>query len=177
MGLILDSSAVIAGERKGQTIAELLADLRAALGAEAIALATVSVIELEHGIWRALDAAQAERRRKFLDELFAAVPTYPLTFAIARRAARIDGESKRRGVVIPFQERRHTVFTVPIYSAQAANKSEFRFYESDTDQPPTLHTWFYPGDTTGFEFRAGHGAAPRSDRAAADSASIITASN
>jgi transposase len=62
MGLILDSSAVIAGERKGQTIAELLADLRAALGAEAIALATVSVIELEHGIWRALDAAQAERR-------------------------------------------------------------------------------------------------------------------
>jgi len=104
MGLILDSSAVIAGERKGQTAAELLADLRTAFGPDAIALATVSVIELEHGIWRAKDAAQTERRRKFFEDLFAAVPTYPLTFDIARRAARIDGETKRRGVVIPFQD-------------------------------------------------------------------------
>lgn len=60
MGLILDSSAVIAGERKGQNAAELLADLRNAFGADAIALATVSVIELEHGIWRAKDAAPAK---------------------------------------------------------------------------------------------------------------------
>ncbi len=104
MGLILDSSAVIAGERKGLTTAELLTHLRAVFGPEAIALATVSVIELEHGIWRAQDSAQAERRQSFFDDLFAAVPTYPLTFAIARRAARIDGESKRGGVVIPFQD-------------------------------------------------------------------------
>jgi tRNA(fMet)-specific endonuclease VapC len=62
------------------------------------------VIELEHGIWRTKDAAQAERRRKFFEDLFAAVPTYPLTFDIARRAARIDGETKRKGVVIPFQD-------------------------------------------------------------------------
>jgi predicted nucleic acid-binding protein len=52
MGLILDSSAVIAGERRGQNAAELLFDLQAAFGGEAIALATVSVIELEHGIMR-----------------------------------------------------------------------------------------------------------------------------
>jgi hypothetical protein len=67
MGLILDSSAVIAGERKRQSAVELLADLRAAFGPEAIALATVSVIALEHGVWRARDAAQAERRQKFLE--------------------------------------------------------------------------------------------------------------
>ena len=71
---------------------------------DAIALATVSVIELEHGIWRAQDAAQAKLRRKFLDDLFASIPAYPLTFDIARRAARIDGETKRRGVIIPFQD-------------------------------------------------------------------------
>ncbi len=104
MGLILDSSAVIAGERRGQNAAELLSDLRAAFGGEAIALATVSVIELEHGIWRAQDVAQAERRQNFFNDLFAAVPTNPLTFHIARRAARIDGGSRRRGVVIPFQD-------------------------------------------------------------------------
>ena len=62
------------------------------------------MIELEHGIWRAKDAAQAERRRRFFDDLFAAVPSYPLTFEIARRAARVDGEARRQGVVIPFQD-------------------------------------------------------------------------
>ena len=98
MGLILDSSAVIAGERKGQTAAGLLAHIEAILGQEAIALTTVSVIELEHGIWRAKDAEQADRRRKFFEDLFAAVPIYPLTFDIARRAARIDGESKRKSI-------------------------------------------------------------------------------
>ena len=104
MGVILDSSAVIAGERKGQAAAEVLSGIRTALGAQPIALSTVSVIELEHGIWRAKDAAQAERRQKFLDDLFAAVPAYPLTFEIARRAARIDGESRRKGILIPLQD-------------------------------------------------------------------------
>ena len=104
MGVILDSSAVIAGERKGQAAAEVLSGIRTALGAQPIALSTVSVIELEHGIWRAKDAAQAERRQKFLDDLFAAVPAYPLTFEIARRAARIDGESRRKVILIPLQD-------------------------------------------------------------------------
>ena len=104
MGVILDSSAVVAGERKQQSVADLLTVLRASLGPEVIALSTVSVIELEHGIWRAKDAARAANRQRFFDDLFAAVPTYPLTFSIARRAARIDGESRRSGVVIPFQD-------------------------------------------------------------------------
>jgi predicted nucleic acid-binding protein len=47
---------------------------------------------------------QAANRQKFFDDLFAAVPTHPLTFGIARRAARVDGESRRNGVVIPFQD-------------------------------------------------------------------------
>lgn len=34
----------------------------------------------------------------------AAVPVYPLTFEIARRVARIDGESKQKGIAIPFQD-------------------------------------------------------------------------
>ena len=104
MGLILDSSVIITGERKGVSVPDLLAGLRESLGPESIALSTISVIELEHGIWRAKDAAQAERRRKFFEDLFAAVPCYPLTFEIARRAARVDGEARNRGVVIPFQD-------------------------------------------------------------------------
>jgi predicted nucleic acid-binding protein len=54
--------------------------------------------------WRVRDAAQAERRRRFLNDVFAAVPAYPLTFEIARRAGRIDGESRQQGITIPFQD-------------------------------------------------------------------------
>jgi tRNA(fMet)-specific endonuclease VapC len=104
MGVILDSSALIAGERKGQSAADLLAGIEGIPGPEAIALTTVSVIELEHGIWRAKDAGQTARRRQFFEDLFAAVPICPPTFAFARRAGRIEGESGRRGVVIPFQD-------------------------------------------------------------------------
>jgi tRNA(fMet)-specific endonuclease VapC len=104
MGVILDSSTVIAGERKGQLVADLLAGVRLHLGPEPIALCTVSVIELEHAIWRARDAAQMDRRRRFLEDLFAVVPIHPLTFEIARRAARVDAESKKKGSAIPFQD-------------------------------------------------------------------------
>lgn len=127
MGLILDSSAVIAGERQGQSAAELLASIRAIVGPDAIALATVSVIELEHGIWRAQDAVQASRRQKFCDDLFVAVPIYPLTFGIARRAARIDGESKRKGIVIPFQDLVIGVTALEFgYAVATANLRHFR---------------------------------------------------
>lgn len=104
MGLILDSSAIISGERKGRTAADVLSDIRAAVGPELAALSVVSVIELEHGIWRAKDAAQATARQQFMNDIFQALPVYPLTFEIARLAGRIDAETKRRGVAIPFQD-------------------------------------------------------------------------
>jgi tRNA(fMet)-specific endonuclease VapC len=52
----------------------------------------------------ARDASQADRRRRFFEDLFAAIPIHPLTFEIARRTARIDAESKKKGVVVPFQD-------------------------------------------------------------------------
>ena len=36
-----------------------------------------------------------------------------------------------------------------------SGKSEFSFYASREGQPVALHTWFYPGDTSGFEFLQG----------------------
>ncbi len=104
MGVILDSSAVIAAERKGGTAAELLTILRGITGPGPIAISTVSVIELEHGIWRAKDDAVFKRRKRFFDASFEMVPAYPLTFEIARLAARIDAETRAKGVVIPFQD-------------------------------------------------------------------------
>jgi tRNA(fMet)-specific endonuclease VapC len=102
--VILDSSAAIAGERSGQRADELLYAIRRMTGSQPIAMSTVSVIELEHGVWRAKNPAVAKRRQQFRDDLFGAIPTNPLTFEIARRAARIDGESRSKGVSIPFQD-------------------------------------------------------------------------
>jgi hypothetical protein len=76
MGLILDSSAIIAGERKGQSAADVLSGIRTVTGPELAALSVISVIELEHGIWRAKTAAQAFTRQKFMNHLFQAVPVY-----------------------------------------------------------------------------------------------------
>ena len=86
MGLILDSSAIIAGERKGQSAADVLSGILAMIGAEPEALSVISAIELEQGIWRARTVAQASARQKFMDDRFQAVPVYPLTFDIARLA-------------------------------------------------------------------------------------------
>jgi hypothetical protein len=48
-----------------------------------------------------------------------------------------------------------TVFTVPTLRNEPVGDSQFNFYASESAAVPELHTWFYPGDLTGFEFRPG----------------------
>jgi hypothetical protein len=56
-----------------------------------------------------------------------------------------------------------TVLALNAYRLEPTNKSEFKFYESPAGQPTALHTWFYPGDDSGYEFRQPkHTAAPAS---------------
>jgi hypothetical protein len=50
MGLILDSSVLIAGERRGGSIEDILYHAKAAHGEVDIGLSAVSVVELTHGI-------------------------------------------------------------------------------------------------------------------------------
>jgi predicted nucleic acid-binding protein len=104
MGLILDSSVAIAGERGGLPVEGLLAFVRGITGATEIALSVLSVMELEHGIWRAKDETRARRRRQFLEDLIATVPVYPITTELARRAGQVDAEQQERVVRIAFQD-------------------------------------------------------------------------
>jgi hypothetical protein len=50
-----------------------------------------------------------------------------------------------------------TILAIPAYRLQPTGDSKFMFYESKEGQAPALHTWFYPGDNSGFEFRAPRG--------------------
>jgi len=67
--LILDSSVAIASERGGLPVESMLAVIREASGSTDIALSVVSVMELEHRIWRAKETSRADRRRQFLEDL------------------------------------------------------------------------------------------------------------
>jgi hypothetical protein len=70
----------------------------------------------------------------------------------------LDSPADRYIVQIFNAEENHlitTVFAVPVLKSHAPDSSEFKFYESESGQPAALHTWFYPGESTGYEFRAG----------------------
>ena len=46
------------------------------------------------------------------------------------------------------------VLAIPTYRLRPTGDSKFLFYQTQEGQAPALHTWFYPGDNSGFEFRA-----------------------
>jgi len=104
MGLILDSSILIAAERNRQTVAQLLKQVLAHLGDQETALSAIALVELVHGIHRANTPQIRAGREAFIQELMADVPVYPFTQQIAFLAGRIDGEQQSQGVKIPFQD-------------------------------------------------------------------------
>jgi predicted nucleic acid-binding protein len=62
MGLILDSSVLIAGERRGHSIRQVLKRVQARYGEIEAALSVITVVELTHGIYRAKTDADRARR-------------------------------------------------------------------------------------------------------------------
>ena len=104
MGLILDSSLLIAGERKGSSVWDILERVRGAQGETDIALSVVTVVELTHGIYRAKTEGDRERRRAFIEEICQAVMVHPVTLEIAQLAGQIGGQQAAQGVNIAFPD-------------------------------------------------------------------------
>jgi tRNA(fMet)-specific endonuclease VapC len=102
MGLILDSSVVIAAERRGDTVEQLIEQIVSRIGDQEAALSAIGLTELIHGIYRARTPEVRLRRESFLNELLADLAVYPYTKETALLAGKIDGEQQSRGVVIPF---------------------------------------------------------------------------
>jgi hypothetical protein len=46
-----------------------------------------------------------------------------------------------------------TILAIHAYRLEPTGETEFKFYGSPAGQPTALHTWFYPGESSGFEFR------------------------
>src|SRR6266566_8766868 len=90
LGLVLDSSVLIAAERRKQTPAQIIEDVVKKVGAVPIILSSLTVAEIR------------ERRRAFLDELKATIPIHPITEATAEIIARVGGEQAAKGINLPF---------------------------------------------------------------------------
>jgi predicted nucleic acid-binding protein len=105
MGLILDSRILIASERRGEMLQDLIQRTQSIFGTHAeVALSSVSIVELTHGIFRAQPPAHRERRRQFVEEVCLDLIVYPLTLEIAQLAGRIEGEQAAKGVRIAFED-------------------------------------------------------------------------
>jgi len=104
MGVILDSSVLVAAERQGSNVRQVLDAVSQHVGNEEVALSAITLLELAHGAARADTMERKTRREQFVQELQQAVPVYPVTASIALRAGRLDGESQARGVCIPLSD-------------------------------------------------------------------------
>ena len=104
MGIILDSSVVIAAERRGHSVRQILEQVRASQGETEVGLSVVTVAELMHGAYRAQMQAQQERRLEFIERLCRDVPVHPVTLDVARLVGRIEGQQEAKGIQLAFED-------------------------------------------------------------------------
>jgi tRNA(fMet)-specific endonuclease VapC len=131
MGLILDSSILIAAERGGESVREILKRVQAAHGETEAGLSAVTIVELTHGIYRAKSDADGKRRRAFVEEICRDVVVHPVTLEIAQLAGRIEGEQASRGVSIAFEDLLIGATALHLgYSVATLNARHFRLIPS-----------------------------------------------
>lgn len=100
MGIVVDSTVLIAAERAGETPRKVIADLFAVMGDTEATLSAITIIELAHGIERANSPERRAMRERFLNELLNEISAEPVTVAIAFRAGRLDGSLQAKGTRI-----------------------------------------------------------------------------
>ena len=127
MGLILDSSVLIAEERKGQTAHRTLTQIGAYTGENRIAVSVITIMEMAHGLARANTPQRKATRQQFLTDVLQAIPIHPVTAAIALRAGRIDGENSAIGIRLAISDLLIGVTAIELgYSVLTANVRHFQ---------------------------------------------------
>jgi predicted nucleic acid-binding protein len=114
MGLILDSSVVIASERRGETVERVIERVVGVTGDQEAALSAIGLTELIHGLYRAQTPAVRLRRQSFLDELLRDLTVYLYTKETAMLAGKLDGRAtkqRRSDSIRRFAHRRNSVIS------------------------------------------------------------------
>jgi predicted nucleic acid-binding protein len=127
MGVIVDSSVLVAAERGGKSTRQALAKIGAEIGDTELAISVVALIELAHGAARAETPERKANRQRFIQELMTAVPVQPVTAALALRVGEIDGENQLRGVRLPLSDLLIGVTALELgWAVATANLRHFR---------------------------------------------------
>jgi predicted nucleic acid-binding protein len=127
MGLILDSSVLIAAERQDNNARQVLTAIAKEIGETEIGISVVTLIELAHGAARADTPQRKSKRDKFIEELLTAMPVYAVSASIALRTGRLDGENQIRGLKVPLPDLLIGVTALELgYSVGTANLRHFK---------------------------------------------------
>jgi tRNA(fMet)-specific endonuclease VapC len=122
VGVILDTSVLVAGERQAIRMEALLSSL----GEEAVALAAITASELLHGCHRAADPGVRARRSAFVEAILSAVPVLPFGVAEARRHAELWAALAKAGKSIgPHDMQVGATALAHGYSLATLNRREF----------------------------------------------------
>ena len=104
MGLILDTSVLVAVERRGLPPSESFAQIAGVAGDVEVAVSVLTVFELMHGVERARTKAHEKRQLAFVDLLCKGLAVFPVSLEIARLAGRIEGSLAAKGVAIALDD-------------------------------------------------------------------------
>jgi predicted nucleic acid-binding protein len=127
MGLMLDSSIVIAAERSGEVPSQLFARIASAIGEQQLVISSVALTEIVHAIYRAKDPQIRSRREAFIQELITDLEVVAFTRYTALLAGRIDGEQRALGVTLPSMDLLIGATALEIgYSLLTVNLRHFR---------------------------------------------------
>lgn len=96
MGLILDTSVLVAAERRTLSLGALLDSV----AVEQVGIAALTASELLHGCHRAADAGTRARRFAFVEALLDRIPIYEFGLGEARRHAELWAALAREGALI-----------------------------------------------------------------------------
>jgi tRNA(fMet)-specific endonuclease VapC len=96
MGLVLDTSLLIAAERNRFDLPGFLRDH----ASDEIAVSAITASELLHGVERAQDATTRKERERFVEAILSRIPIIPFDLGQARQHARIWADLARRGEAV-----------------------------------------------------------------------------
>ena len=96
MGIIFDSSEIIALERNRGMVENLIAGREE----EPFGISVVTIAELLHGVERADNEARRLRRQAFVEKVIELLPIFPFDVSAARIYARIWASLVQRGFTV-----------------------------------------------------------------------------
>lgn len=96
MGVILDTSVLIAAERHDTALSHLVRDREP----EPFGLSVITISELLHGVYRATSEKTRLKREAFVESVIAAFPVYPFDLTSSRIYARIWATLLKKGIRI-----------------------------------------------------------------------------